>query len=131
MICLSCDSSQQNRIVEIYNFIPIELSNYKYSNSSNLILGKEEFLIKEKAVYDNLGFIKKLFIYKSEGVVEYSKEELIMDMKILDYLKIPIKQNWIYYKGNIIKGSNIIPVEELHHRYLKPIDKNYSFIYKY
>lgn len=118
LIACSSVSYKKYRIVEIFNAVKIESDNYVFSRESTFNIDRRhKYSIRQKAIYDKEGVIEKFILYKPEGIIAYSKENIIQDKRLLEYSGFPFIQKWFYVnktlideKGNKIDG--IIKIDE-------------------
>ena len=101
-------------------FVAIEVSeNYVYSGESHFILGEKHYSMRKKAIYNEKGDLKKFILYKPEGILEHTKDEIESDMAIINNSYIPFKQNWVFDGEVIDKGNEKISVVKEGERILK------------
>ena len=96
----------ENKIKEIFTAVKVTDSNYVYSDESVYKINKKTYSLREKAIYNKNGDIEKLIIYKSEGILEYNKEKILNDIKILKYSGFPLSQKWRFINNNITDSNN-------------------------
>ena len=99
--------SQDYHVKEIFTGVKIEHESYVYSEESLYSINDQSYSLRNKAIYDDSGRISKLFIYKSDGTLEYSADDLNLstDKKILEITGFPFNQRWTYAENSIFDGD--------------------------
>lgn len=127
---LGCEVQNSFRVKELCTAIEVD-SNFVHSESSLFEMGSQIFSFRQKAIYDLTGMIEMLIVYKSDGIIEYSQNEIKEDMRIIENADLPGNQSWIYNNGNIIKGDSIqIRVESLDEKTFVSKENGKIIIYK-
>jgi hypothetical protein len=90
------------------NAISVE-NNYKFCDTSlkgdmNCFVGYKgtRYLKREKMFYDSLGMISKVMLYKPEGTIEYSYDELRADSLLVKTNMWKLNSNPLTIKGDSI-----------------------------
>ena len=122
----------QKDVIEVFAAVKVESDGYIYSQESIFRVGEKKYSLRQKAVYGDDGIVQKLIVYRSEGVIEYGKDELGEDRKLLDYLGFPFYQNWVYVNKQLIdgRGEKVEDVKKLGEHLLKAEKNNKSVFYK-
>jgi len=130
---VSCDMKEERRSVqEIINGLQLEDgSSYIYSEESLIELGKEKYSLRKKAIYDLRGNLMKIEIYKPEGILSYTKEEILQDSILFELLGFPLKQSWYFQDNKLVKENNkTIKVFMLEENYLKTNENGSIILYR-
>ena len=98
-------SNNKNKIVEVFDAVKITDGNHTFSEESIFKVNKTIYSLRTKAIYDKSGTIEKLILYKPEGILEYNKEHLLKDRKIMNYSGFPFSQKWSYVNGSLTDDS--------------------------
>lgn len=102
-----------DQVSEIFTGVKVE-KGYSFSEESVFKIAGEIYSLRKKAVYNSDGDLVKMTRYKPEGVLDYTKDELTKDVKLLEDFNFPLKQNWIYEEGKIIDNlGESIDVEKI------------------
>ncbi len=129
LLFTNCETQYKTIVVEILTGKEVENDGYIYSDDSILKLGNKKYSLRSKAIYDLAGNIQQLEVYKPEGKLSYSRDELLEDRKILDYYRLPFLQKMSYSKGKLSNKNEkitVIPIEN----YLIDKDDNVVRFYK-
>lgn len=94
------------RIVEIFSAVKIN-DGYIYSAESILEADGTKYLLRQKAIYGRDGEVAQFLLYKPEGVIEYSKAEVLKDKKIIDHAGLPSKQKWTYKSDYLVDDGGM------------------------
>ncbi len=118
---VSCKAQDgEKKVVEIFSGIKIENDLYTHSEESIFEIGEQKYSLRARAFYASDGSITKLFLYKSEGTLEYGKDKILKDKNVLDYTGFPFKQSWFYENNQLInKTGEIIEIQEADKKILK------------
>jgi hypothetical protein len=109
--------NKKDKIIKITSSIKaIELSNkYIYCDSSSkgdkscfISFGGRRYLKKEKIIYNNLGNIMKAILYKSEGILEYNRNDLKADSAFVTLNGWNLNNNFLKLRNDSI----IFPITE-------------------
>lgn len=110
IICLltACKIQKEVKVNRIIKGINVDdFSNYIYSNDTNsvYITQKDTFIVRSISEYDNKGNLIKFSIYKSEGVIEYSIEELMKDTSLFKFTGGKSMKNWQFIDDITISNN--------------------------
>ena len=120
---------KQKTIISILKGIEVD-SNYVYSDESILVINNKKYSLRAISEYEN-GKLNKITVFKSEGILEYNKQDVINDIAIAEYYGFPLEQNWIYNPNKgLIKGNQIIEIKLSQQYIILPIERNKVEIYK-
>lgn len=106
----SCDAQDKTTVMEILTGKEVGNAGYIYSDDSIFKLGNKEYSLRSKAIYDADGNIQQLVVYKSEGKLNYNRNDLLGDKKLLDYYELPFQQKMSYSDGKLMDKNNKIAV---------------------
>lgn len=127
---LSCNThSRKRNITSILRGTEVS-SGYNHSPKSEFKIDNKEYSLGVKADYDNSGNIYKLSIYKADGVLEYSRDELLKDTFILKNVDLNLHQNWIYSSKGLAKENEIQSVKMVNDSMLIFNEGNVTVFYK-
>lgn len=106
-IFISCaNKNKKYKIVEIFYGVEVVDDGYIYSEGSNFKVDENnKYSLRHKAIYGEDGIIIKFIIYKPEGILNYTNDDLIKDKKILVNFGIPFSQKWTYMNNQLIDDN--------------------------
>lgn len=80
---------------------------------SSLTSNNSKYSIQSKAIYDEQGKFNMLHVFKSEGMVTYSRADVQRDTTLLDYFEITLESNmdFDHKKRVVINLNDTIPVK--------------------
>lgn len=109
---ISCKGQDtEKKVISILSGIEVVSSEYVYSEESVFKINDKEYSLRAKADYEN-GELIKIIIYKSEGVIEYSKDDILKDSAIATNYGLPTRQNWKFTKSKgLLKDNEVIKVK--------------------
>lgn len=103
-----CAAPQGNEctVIEISTTMKI-IPEYGYVHSPESVFkaGAEIFSLRAKVAYGDDGVEEKLFVYKPEGVLEYGKEEIRRDLRLLDQFRIRVSPKLRWIDGDLIDST--------------------------
>jgi hypothetical protein len=128
---LGCKGQNSIKVKELCIAIEVENDNYVHSESSLFEIGSHIFSLRQKAIYDSDGMLEKLLVFKSDGILEYSRNDIQDDVRVIENAGLPNSQNWSYKDNSIIKddGSQL-RVESLDEKTFKSKENGKTIIYK-
>lgn len=86
---------------------------YIYDSEPTYVINSDSISLRKKAEYDNKGELEFLTLYKSEGVLTYSRLDILNDTALLDYTGISINNNWKFINDSLITNCiDTIAVKE-------------------
>lgn len=113
---VSCAGSQSinKRVVHVMNgyLFPKEVS-FSYNKDALYQVNNERYIITAKATYDTKGEIEEIVVYKPEGLINYSKADILNDKKLVEYLGFSITQNLVVKSNVLFDGTSTQNVEIL------------------
>lgn len=129
---LSCSHCKVNkRITSVFNCVVIDNGSYVYSDEAILRINGESYSLREKADYQTDGRIFSLTVFKPEGALVYSLNDILSDTAILENYGFPIQQNWFYKGGEILYQKNkVFKVEVVNDSLLKLSEGHNIVFYK-
>lgn len=107
------------KISGIVNTVQVDGKNYEYSEDSHFEINGLYYSKRTEASYDDNGVLKLFTLYKSEGKLEYEKQDIDGDKAIIEFSGLPLKQGWAFEHGKLKKGDNIINVEMINDSLIK------------
>jgi hypothetical protein len=109
LIC--CQSQPKKFIKEISNAIKVD-SSYRYSNKADTIINGNYYSLKNKAFYDEDGNIESLFVYRTEDIVNYTKQEIFSDIKLLEHLELSSQISFVIETNNLVDKNGVKDILE-------------------
>lgn len=106
---ISCKGQDtEMKVISILSGIEVVNSDYVYSEESVFKLKDKAYSLRAKADYEN-GELIKIIVYKSEGIIEYNKDDILKDSAIASNYGFPTKQNWKFTNSKgLIKDYEVI-----------------------
>lgn len=110
---LSCSMGKPSQgVVEVYTAIEVD-SNFQHSDESLFRVGQRVFSLRSKSCYDSDGVIREFILFKPEGLLRYSKEQLATDKQLMEHHQVYFSQDWLI-NGNLIDiGDRRISVRDI------------------
>ncbi len=56
--------------------------------------------------YDKTGELLSITLFKSEGILKYTKDEVLKDLKLLDFVGAKYKQNWTFINDTLLVNES-------------------------
>lgn len=124
-------SHQERRIISFIKANEITNEDFVYSEESYVVIGKIPYSKRYQASYNSTGEIQTFILYKPEGQILYTRNELLGDLKILDYYGLPSTQEWVYSaKGELWIEGKKIDVQLTENNFLKREAKGTVIFYQ-
>jgi hypothetical protein len=131
LICMSFCGNKQKiyKVAKISYAIEVDENNY-FSEESNIEICGNFYSLRRELEYDENGNAVQLRRYYPEGIIEYSRDEILKDTKLLELYNWPIKQLWIYYPNKgLMLDNGILEVEVLDNNIIKQKEKGEVTLY--
>lgn len=119
-LLLSCNVQKNMQIKRIIKGVVVEnFYNYTFSDDPNsvYIAGKDTVSVRYISEYDNTGSLVKFSIYKPEGILEYSIDELKEDTLLFNYTVEKSVKDWKLIDNKIAHNTDILEVENTKNKY--------------
>jgi len=113
LLCvLACNTHKRKRnITSIFRGLEVT-AGYIHSPESELNIDDKKYSLRDRADFDKSGNIFKLTIYKSDGNLEYSRDELLKETLLLKNIGLAVTQNWMYSSDKgLVKENKIQPAK--------------------
>lgn len=127
---LCCKKKSKNTTLEIFKGYEIVNENYVYSEESIFKIKDKTYSLRNKVFYNNQGEVDKLLVYKSEGIIEYTKEEIMKDKLLLETVGLPLSLSWSYDEGILVINEEKMKLKKVKDNVLLGNDRNKVIFYK-
>lgn len=104
----SCNTQKEIKVHRIIKGVLVEnFHNYTFNNdlSSVYFTEKDTISVRHISEYDDTENLIKYSIYKSEGVLEYSIDNLMKDTLLFQATEGKSAKDWKFIKNNIITNN--------------------------
>jgi hypothetical protein len=118
------------KVMNIYSGIEVENRLYKYSEESSLEINGVYYSLRQEAVYDEDGVLQKVISYRSEGILEYIRQNLLDDPELIKYWGFPLHQAYLSVNGELFLNENNDKAQKINDVFFKKKDENRIVIYK-
>lgn len=68
--------------------------------------------MKSKAFYDEDGNIESLFVYRTEDILHYTKQEIDSDIKLLEHLELSSQISFVIETNNLVNRNGVKDILE-------------------
>lgn len=99
---------------------------YQFPEDAKYVVGNDTLSLSSKVDYDKFGELVCLTLYKSEGPLNYSKEEVIKDMNLLNSVEERFKQIWYLVNDTLL----VIEADTMNVNINKKANEIESFVYR-
>lgn len=114
LVCCQAQNSRQIGVSKVLNGILIEQSQqYQFADEeSKYLIGSDTILLRSTVEYDETEELIRLTLFKPEGALKYTKEEILKDMKLLDFVDVKYQQKWILANDTLLLvGADTLNIE--------------------
>lgn len=108
---ISCQTEPKKFVAEISNAIIVD-SSYRYSHEADTIIGTNYYSLRSKAFYGKDGNIKSLSVYRTEGIVHYTKQEIDSDLKLLEHLDFLNQISFVIENNRLLNKNEVEAIIE-------------------
>jgi hypothetical protein len=111
-LIFSCDHSKENSLKIKAIFEGVYIDNYclyTYSNDFYSV-NNDTFSLRTKIEYDTSGCLLSFVLYKPEGQLEYTKDDILKDSSLLQLTKGTYMQNWKNINNTLFNGLDTLKV---------------------
>lgn len=95
----------------LWNYCKEVSSGLKYNNSCGTIEYRGEKYTIKKSVYYVKKKLQNVDVYRSDGIISYTKSEVESDKKLANYLGIPLVRIVVISKDKLLDNNTLFSYE--------------------
>jgi hypothetical protein len=119
------------RVTTIYSGVKIDDTGYVYSEESILEINGGYYFLRKEAIYDQNGDLQKVISYKPEGSLDYTRQDLLGDLALINLWVFPLHQDYRCENGELLLDKEHGKAEKIEDDFFRLENKNCTVIYRF
>jgi hypothetical protein len=106
--CCQAQKSEQLSVSKVLKGMLIENGQqYQFADEdAKYNIATDTLSLMSSVEYDKTGELLSITLFKSEGILKYTKDEVLKDLKLLDFVGAKYKQNWTLINDTLLVNES-------------------------